>query len=424
MRIRIVDTFAGIGGLRLGAEAAAKELGIKISCVKTVENNKEACKTYNDNFRDGHIEPEDIKKIPASKYPEHDLLLGGFPCQAFSRNGRIYNFAKKEGCKTLDQDERTPLFQYLHTILNVKKPSFFVFENVKEIKTIKNGDGTLFFDGLMECLGKHYNVACSILDSRDFGLPQQRRRVYFVGSRKGLGLNYQFPEGDKAGKPSVAQILDKAVADKYLLENLWKTRSLPSDKKRTLKDVIEKIASIASFRKKEKSTSGWEFANSWEQDDDNNNAQPNAQPNNPNFAQLLLKALQHRSGECIPRIEALKCIEQAGPSYPTGVIEPVAIIYGDTPSGLPRQQDKLYSIMGTSPTIATFSTPCFNVNGARRMLTPRECARLQGFPDDFKLPEKDALAYRQIGNAVSVNVAKAVVKALLLQIKGSSRGIS
>jgi DNA (cytosine-5)-methyltransferase 1 len=245
-KIRMVDAFAGIGGFRLGAQNAAKELGIKLSCVKSVENNIEACKTYERYF--GENPEGDMKKLPAKKYPDHDLLLGGFPCQAFSRNGRIYNFTKHDGCKTLEQDDRAPLVFRLCAILNAKRPDFFVFENVKEIGTICNGDGSPFFDFLIKHLEKDYKVVWGVLDSRDFGLPQQRRRMYFVGFRKSLRMVYELPKGDKTGKPFVAQILDNKVPDKYLLENLWKNRFFPSDEKRTLKDVIEKLSNLRERR--------------------------------------------------------------------------------------------------------------------------------------------------------------------------------
>ena len=98
-------------------------------------------------------------------------------------------------------------------------------------------------------------------------------------------------------------------------------------------------------------------------------------------------------------------------------ISPVAIIYDDTPSGLPRQQDKLYSVWGVSPTIATFSTPPIDVDGIWRLLTPRECARLQGLPDSFKLPSNDSLAYHQVGNSVAQNVVVAVAQRVLEAMK-------
>lgn len=104
------------------------------------------------------------------------------------------------------------------------------------------------------------------------------------------------------------------------------------------------------------------------------------------------------------------------PSTPTGKITPVSLIYGDTPSGISRQGDRVYSRFGLCPTLATFGVSIPKIDSpdqGLRMLTPRECARLQGFPDTYTLPQKDTIAYKQIGNAVCVKVVKAVLKAML-----------
>ena len=393
MLIRCVDTFAGIGGFRMAASLACKAMGAEFQCVKSVEHDRNACDTYKAHFGDDPV--GDMRAIPPGDYPDHELLLGGPPCQAFSRNGRIYNFSGRENGKTLDDDDRSNLFFNLFDILREKKPPFFVFENVKEIMTIRNKDGSLFSDTLLENLREHgYDVSPCLFDSSNFGLPQQRRRVYFVGRRADLGLEYMPPRGfnselkfnsaGDAGDIAISDILGEA-GPKYLLKNLWKNRMMPGAKDKTLDDVACKLRRGGI---------------------------------KPKYLRLLEKESLTK-----PRISRLRALELAynsgeweEPSGRTGRIEPVAILYGDTPSGLPRQQDKLYSIRGISPTIATFSTPCVAVHGGKekwRMLTPRECARLQGFPDEFVLPEKDALAYKQIGNAVSVPVARAVIESLL-----------
>lgn len=383
--IRVVDAFAGIGGFRLAAEQAAKSLGIKFECVKSVENNKDACKTYELNFGENPF--GDMKKIPFEEYPEHDLLLGGFPCQAFSRNGRVYNFTNRNDGKTLAEDDRSPLFLRLYGVLKTAKPKFFVFENVKEITTIRNEDGSLFFEDFLKCMREDYDVNYTILDSKSFGLPQQRRRTYIVGQRKDLHADdFVFPDTSSEVFPAVKNILEQNVPTKYFLENLWKERVVPgnSKKKRTLLDVVKKLKKLG------REHNGY-----------------------ANLIEQKIKEGKHS----LSRLEALRLARSSNkwkdPQERTGRIEPISIIYGDTPSGLPRQQDKLYSINGISPTIATFSTPAFDVDGTWRMLTPRECARLQGFPDAFKLPNSDSKAYKQIGNAVSVCVAESVIKCLL-----------
>lgn len=115
-----------------------------------------------------------------------------------------------------------------------------------------------------------------------------------------------------------------------------------------------------------------------------------------------------------PRIDAMRVIYDknrvAGkmPSEPMGKVSPVAILYGDTPSGGARQNDKVHSAWGLCPTLTTLemTVPVFDLETGWRRLTPRECARLQGFPDSFRLPEKNSVAYRQLGNAVCVEVVR------------------
>ena len=130
---------------------------------------------------------------------------------------------------------------------------------------------------------------------------------------------------------------------------------------------------------------------------------------------FLEKQLKKRKNVKIPgnRWDALISAHSSGywnvPQTKMSSIEPIAIIYGDTPSGLPRQQDKLYSKLGISPTIATFSTPAFDFDEGWRILTPRECMRLQGFSDDFQISSSDSVGYKQAGNAVCVKVVESIL---------------
>ena len=344
MKLRLLDAFAGIGGIRLGFQTAAASSGTELECVAAIEWDKEARKTYEKFF--GH-QPQyaDITAIgDMSVLPDHDILVGGFPCQVFSRNGKFYN----KNDRTLGDDDRKNLVTYLFQILAAKKPSAFMFENVKEILTIKNSDGTSFFNTIVDNANKlGYMMLWAVLDAADFGLPQQRRRVFMVGFRDSMAFNkFYFPK--KCGKGTcIRDVLEPSVDAKYLAERLWGKR---------------KNVKLPGTR-----------------------------------MDAMMLAYQDP-----------KWASERVASSPTMRINPVAIVYGDTPSGAPRQQDKLYSQWGISPTIATFSTPTVDVDGVWRLLTPRECARLQGLPDAFQLPENDHLAYRQVGNGVAQNVVSAV----------------
>lgn len=334
----------------MGFERAAKATGVETKCVAAIEFDKDSCKTYALNF--GH-EPEygDITGIgDMSVLPDHDVLLGGFPCQVFSRNGKFYN----KNDRTLGDDDRKNLVTYLFKILAAKRPSAFLFENVKEMLTIKNSDGTSFFETIKDNIASlGYAMVHAVLDAKDYGLPQQRRRVYMVGFRDDLDSPRRFSFPAPSGSSGcIRDVLQGEVDGKYLIERIWVNRK------------------------------------------------------NVRLPGMRMDAL--RLAYADPKWEMERSIRK-----PTGEILPVAIIYGDTPSGLPRQQDKLYSTWGVSPTIATFSTPPIDADGVWRLLTPRECARLQGFPDDFRLPDNNTLAYHQVGNSVAIPVVMAIATRML-----------
>lgn len=386
-KVRLVDTFAGIGGFHLGVDMACEELGLTLECVKAVEYDKRAADTYRENFLMDAL--GDMTKIPAKDFPDHDILTGGFPCQPFSRNGRIYNFSRRDDGKTLSEDDRSQLCFRLFDILKEKQPTCFIFENVKELLTIKNEDGSLFVDTVKANIDDcGYEVQIGIVDSCMFGLPQQRRRAYMMGWKKGtFPMKYtpEIPAG-KMTEKCVRDILLEKVDDKYLLSSLWANRYVG-------KEENDIPATVAGLRKKEIKTK---------------------------YARDLEDFWLSVSRRDITRFEALTIAYRSGewekPEGKIPYIWPVAIIYGDTPSMLPRQQDKLYSPLGISPTIATFSTPSFEVSkdpASWRTLAPRECMRLQGFPDTFIIHKKDAVAYKQAGNAVSVNAVNAVAQELL-----------
>lgn len=346
--LKYIDAFSGLGGFGICASRVSKEISIESECVASIEFDNDCRKTYENNF--GHPQTHnDITTVDISSLPIHNLLLGGFPCQPFSRNGKFYN----KNDKTLGDDDRKNLVNYLLEILESKRPEFFLFENVKELTTIKNADGSGCLDTILSNIREiGYEVEWKVLDAKDFGLPQQRKRVYIVG-RRGTGYEkFVWPRKIIQQPPvCVMDILEETVDEKYLVETVWRKRK--------------------NLR-------------------------------NPGYKWDTMKEL-YNSGRW-PK-----------PVYPTGKIEPVAILYGDTPSGGPRQQDKIYSVMGISPTIATMqlSIPTFDTPQGWRQLTPRECARLQGYPDSYILPQKDSVAYKQVGNSIALNVVSKVIYSIL-----------
>lgn len=174
-QIRFIDLFAGMGGFRKGFEQAAIKNGFEPICVYTSEIKESAIRFYSDNFE--VIQSEDITKKAESKIPKFDFLLAGFPCQAFSSAG------KREGFL----DTRGTLFFDIERILKFHKPSGFILENVeglvnhdKKNKSNPIGKTLEIILTNLEAIG--YKVSWQVLDSSNFGLAQQRRRIFIVGT--------------------------------------------------------------------------------------------------------------------------------------------------------------------------------------------------------------------------------------------------
>lgn len=183
--IKFIDLFAGLGGIRLGMQQAASELGLTTKCVFTSEIKESAIKALNINFPNENITPKDITKVDAKEIPSFNILLGGFPCQAFSYAGKQRGFT----------DTRGTLFFEIERILafHFKNVDGFILENVeglivhdKEKRTDKIGRTlTVILNILENKLG--FNVEYAVLDSSDFGVAQTRKRVFIVGCKKKYG---------------------------------------------------------------------------------------------------------------------------------------------------------------------------------------------------------------------------------------------
>lgn len=205
-KLKFIDLFAGIGGTRLAFEDEYT------NCVFSSEWDKFAVQTYKANF--GDVPKGDITEIDAKDIPVHDILLGGFPCQPFSSIG------KRKGFK--DEIQGSLFFDILR-ILEEHKPSMFLLENVPGILTIDSGKSMQAIIGALDNLG--YDVKYQILNAADFGLPQRRRRVYFVGFLKELDIDFTYPEPTvtKDEYTPIGSILEGDVSgytiSKHLQEN-------------------------------------------------------------------------------------------------------------------------------------------------------------------------------------------------------------
>lgn len=208
-KLKFIDLFAGIGGIRLGFEDENTE------CVFTSEWDKFSQKTYEANF--GEVPHGDITQIEAKDIPQHDILLAGFPCQPFSKIG------KREGFKNATQGT---LFFDVVRILDYHKPSAFFLENVTGILSDDGGKTIQVIMGALDELG--YDASYEILNSADFGLAQNRRRVIFVGFLKELNVDFQYPIGN-AEKVPISSILEFGIEGYGISEHLQKTYLFKKD---------------------------------------------------------------------------------------------------------------------------------------------------------------------------------------------------
>jgi DNA (cytosine-5)-methyltransferase 1 len=209
-QFKFIDLFAGVGGLRLPFE----ELG---ECVFTSEINAAAREVYSDNFQEDESNIDrDISKVndaDLGDFPDHDLILAGFPCQPFSHAGLRKGF----------DDIRGTLFFSIAKIADRKKPKVLLLENVRGLKGHDGGYTFLRIQETLEDLG--YVVHSKVLNARDFGLPQNRNRLFIIAIRNDLdGANsYEFP-GATHDRSSlrVGDFLDANVDDKYTIsDRLW-----------------------------------------------------------------------------------------------------------------------------------------------------------------------------------------------------------
>ena len=357
--VKYCDAFCGLGGFSVAAHQTFPDS----QCVWAIDFDEAVSKTFHNNFGIECL-GDILDTDPAKDVPDHDILFGGFPCQPFSQSGKWRTIVG-------DGEHRANLFIPLVNILRVKQPGFFVFENVDNLERVKNKDGTLYMDTILSAIDEAgYDVKTQVLDAKNYCVPQHRERVFLVGALKGgKPFDFEFPKTPTCNVPAIEDILETHVDDKYLIKNAWKNLKTLG---RGAQGAIPPNHAFPSGTSRAEVVQ-WIY--------DNNNDKPSSR---------------------------------------TGETEAAAILYGDTPSGKARRTDKVYSRLGVSPTVVAFSGPAVDSPQGLRLLTPRECARLQGFPDDYKLPSNDHAAYKQVGNAVCVPVVRAILESLSTHVLGGS----
>lgn len=314
---KFIDLFAGIGGFHLALSSFGAE------CIFASEWDSYAQSVYEKNFG---IKPYgDITKIEESDIPDHNIICGGFPCQAFSISGKQNGF----------NDTRGTLFFEIIRIAKFHSPELLILENVANFEKHDKGRTLQVVVESLYNLG--YDVYFKVLNASFFGIPQSRERIYFVCFRKDLNAkNFKFPEQD--GYP--IYLKDILLDDKEIDKSIYLNR----------KDIY--------------------------------------------FNEDKIKGKELFS---VNRIKPLRLgrVNKGG------------------------QGERIYDINGHAITLSAYGggvgskTGLYLINGKVRKLLPRECSRIQGFPDDFKISESSSQAYKQFGNSVAVNVLQSIIKRII-----------
>jgi DNA (cytosine-5)-methyltransferase 1 len=426
LKIKYIDLFAGIGGFRLGFERACANLQVTPSCVFTSEIKANAVDTYRNNFPGCSISG-DITKIDASNIPKFDVLLAGFPCQAFSSAGTRKGF----------KDTRGTLFFDIERIIKHHMPSAFILENVEglikhDLQNKSDSIGktlTIILNNLRKC---GYKVNWELLNSADFGLAQNRKRIFIVGTKKTLIPLDNF----KKKHAKIKSILEKGAHDGDELTNFSKILF----KKYKADDLYGKA--IKDRRGGEDNIHSWDLGLKGK--------------TNKYQRQLLGELLKARRQKKWAKIKGIqwsdgmpltekeiqtfcdipnmtKNLEDLNHKGYLAFRHPKDII--ETSQGvfkkLPREDlEKGYDLVtgklsfevsnildaeGLTPALVATDASKLAViedNKLRRLL-PREMARLFGFPESFEVNDTKNSFFDLFGNSIAVNVVERVAENLV-----------
>ena len=196
--LKYIDLFCGIGGFRIATETVCKNYNLMPICVFSSDWDLDAQKTYQANFNE--FPQGDLTKIPVEAIPKHDLLLAGFPCQPFSICGKLNGF----------EDIRGTAFFDIARILDYHQPEALILENVKQLVGHQKGKTLQIILEVLRNLG--YYVEYKVLNALNFGLPQKRERVFIVGVRQPVGIQWNFPSFPRK---SLSEIIENNVPKNY-----------------------------------------------------------------------------------------------------------------------------------------------------------------------------------------------------------------
>lgn len=324
--MKVISLFSGAGGLDLGFERAGFEIPI------ANEYDKSIWATYKANHPNTHLIEGDIRNIQEIDFPDEiDGIIGGPPCQSWSEAGAL---------RGIDDARGQLFFDYIR-ILKSKQPKFFLAENVSGMLANRHSEAVQNLLKMFDECG--YDVSLTLVNAKDYGVAQERKRVFYIGFRKDLQIKFVFPIGS----------------------------TINNEDKISLKDVIGDLQQTAIPA------------------NDKNYTNPNAINNNEYFIGSFSTIFMSRN-----RVKAWHeqgfTVQASGRQCQLHPQAPKMVKHGENDFRFVAGQEHLY-----------------------RRMTVREVARLQGFPDDFKLIyQKIDDGYKMIGNAVPVQLAYEIAVAI------------
>jgi len=400
--IKVGSDFSGVGAF----DQALKRLDINYKTIFACDMDKYARQTYSHNYGDPEYYPLNVydRDIPSESL---DVYMTSPPCQSFSLAG------KRLG----KEDKRGILFFNSHEFIQINKPRFFIFENVKGL--LSDNGGKTFSEWVCMLGGKSinglpvlfpyddsvdYHLYWKVLNAKHYGVPQNRERVFLIGIRDDKDNIFQFPKEEHLTK-RLKDVLEELVDDKYFLSEKF------------LKGIVTRERHIGFTDAETKDSANCICATYFKQPTDgeylkiksatSKGYEKAIEGDSINFTVSNSKTRRGRVGKGVAQTLETFCNQ--------GVIQ----LNKSKESGgqQPYQQNRIFDINGISPAILANlgGDRNHNINDYRiRRLTPRECFRLMDFPDSFTWPVSDSQAYKQAGNSIVVNVLVKIINNLNL----------
>ena len=426
--VRFIDLFAGIGGIRTGFEQACHERGFRTQCVFTSEIKPHALEILKQNHPNEYIHG-DITQVDAKSIPNFDILLAGFPCQAFSMAGKRLGF----------EDTRGTLFFDVARILKEKQPIGFVLENVEGLvnhdrqnTSDKYGRTLQVILATLDELG--YKVSWRVLNAKEFGVPQERKRIYIVGTKIAAPNLNDFP----TRHTTIGAVLEHGlpVAKNKFVEKLLSHYSIADLEGKSIKDkrggennihswdfeykgrVTLRQRELLNALLKERRKHQWadQYGIDWMDGMPLTLSMIRTFFDDPNLKEMLEDLVEKRY---VVKEHPKRKVKQGNvfvrvqdPTLPLG--------YNIVAGKMSFEISKVMSPEEIAPTLVAMDMQHLYVSDGDglRTLTLREGLNLFGYPQDFKFNIKKDLGYDLLGNTVVVPVIKSVSERLLNEVEG------